>query len=142
MSIAAQNKFLRNRVFDDFRDVPPTMWRWRYFTPSELKCKGTNSLMVHPASLDKLDLLRERLGYPLYATSAFRSDLHNRRVGGAKKSEHLKAKAFDIQMHNVPDRAEFEDEARAVGFTGFGFYPQYNFIHIDTGRAREWGRRW
>ena len=32
--------------------------------------------------------------------------------------------------------------ARAVGFTGFGFYQKNNFMHIDTGPAREWGVRW
>ena len=28
-----------------------------------------------------------------------------------------------------------------VGFTGFGFYPRQNFMHIDIGRARQWGER-
>jgi hypothetical protein len=37
------------------------------------------------------------------------------------------------------DPARFEREARAVGFTGFGYYPAQGFMHIDTGTPRVWG---
>jgi hypothetical protein len=42
------------------------------------------------------------------------------------------------------DPAVFEAAARKVGFTGFGFYPPKagNFIHLDIGPPREWGKRW
>ncbi len=74
-------------------------------------------------------------------TSAYRSPVHNKKVGGTKNSMHLQAKAFDVQMAGH-DPTQFEAAAREVGFTGFGFYKESNFIHIDTGRAREWGIRW
>jgi hypothetical protein len=51
---------------------------------------------------------------------------------------HLQGAAFDISMANH-DPESFEAAARAVGFTGFGFYPRQNFMHIDIGRARQWG---
>lgn len=40
------------------------------------------------------------------------------------------------------DPAVFERAAREVGFTGFGFYKENNFIHIDTGPKRTWHARW
>ncbi len=51
---------------------------------------------------------------------------------------HLQGAAFDISMANH-DPERFEAAARAIGFTGFGFYPRQNFMHIDIGRARQWG---
>ncbi|MFT4962529.1 MAG: zinc D-Ala-D-Ala carboxypeptidase [Paracoccaceae bacterium] len=70
--------------------------------------------------------------------SAYRSPSYNRQVGGAKHSMHLQSAAFDISMANL-DPATLEAAARAVGFTGFGFYPRQNFMHTDIGRARQWG---
>lgn len=51
---------------------------------------------------------------------------------------HLQGAAFDISMTNH-DPESFEAAARAVGFTGFGFYPRQDFMHVDIGRARQWG---
>jgi len=92
--------------------------------------------------LDKLQALRTMLGQTLILTSAYRSLAHNRSVGGATSSQHMLAKAFDIQMTNL-DPAVFERAARAVGFTSFGFYQRNNFIHIDTRSVpATWGERW
>ena len=74
-------------------------------------------------------------------TSAYRSPAHNKRVGGAKNSRHMQGDAFDVMMTNH-DPHEFEAVARAVGFTGFGYYPKSGFLHIDTGPERYWGKPW
>ena len=79
----------------------------------------------------------------MIVTSAYRSPAHNAAIGGAARSRHVEGDAFDISMINHHPTA-FEMAARAAGFTGFGFYPpaKGNFIHIDLGPAREWGKRW
>jgi hypothetical protein len=100
--------------------------------------KGDGKLLIDPGSMDKLQALRTKLGVPLIVVSAYRSPEHNAAVGGAKGSYHMQAKAFDIVMANHDPHA-FEREARAVGFTGFGYYPKQGFMHIDTGPARAWG---
>jgi uncharacterized protein YcbK (DUF882 family) len=130
-----------NREYNSYKDYPKDEWRWANFSPRELRSKGDGKLMVDPDSLDKLQNLRDILGVPMRVTSSYRSPAHNKRVGGAKHSMHLKAKAFDVQMEGH-DLAEFVTQAKRVGFTGFGYYPQHNFIHIDTGRPRSWGKRW
>lgn len=125
-------------LYRSWRDFPPDQWRWPSFSPAELACRGTGQLLIDEPALDKLQALREFLGKPMIVQSAYRSPEHNRRVGGAKHSQHLYARAFDISMANH-DPAIFEEAARAVGFTGFGYYVKQNFMHIDTGPARQWG---
>ena len=121
-------------------DFPRGGWRWPNFRPEEMACKD-GSILIHPPSLDKLQRLRARIGKPMVINSAFRSGAYNRRVGGAAGSLHLAARAYDVRMAGH-DPHEVERLARACGFTGFGFYPDQGFLHIDTGPAREWGTRW
>ncbi len=125
-------------LYRSWRDFPPAEWRWPDFSPAEMACRGTGQLLIDEVALDRLQALRDRIGKPMIVQSAYRSPEHNKRVGGAKRSQHLFARAFDISMSNHDPEA-FEQEARAVGFTGFGYYPKQNFMHIDIGPARSWG---
>jgi zinc D-Ala-D-Ala carboxypeptidase len=115
-------------------------WPYKNFSPAELASKGDGSLRLNKGAMAKLVNLRVALGRPMLITSAYRDPAHNRRVGGATHSMHLEGKAFDVRMENH-DPAEFEAVARTVGFTGFGYYPQHGFMHIDTGPERSWGTK-
>lgn len=130
------------KIYKNYKDYPIEKWRWPNFSPAEMASKGDGELGIDEAAMDKLQALRDVLGKPLIINSAYRSAAHNRKVNGAPASEHLKGRAFDVSMVNQnPDM--FEQAARHVGFTGFGFYPEANnnFIHIDTGPPRKWGTR-
>jgi len=129
---------MTTQYFADWRNVPETLWRWKNFSPEEIACRGDGTIRIDEAALDRLQALRDRLSVPLIVHSAYRSPDYNRQVGGVTHSMHLQGAAFDISMANH-DPDTFEDAARAVGFTGFGYYPRQNFMHIDTGRARQWG---
>ena len=129
---------MTTNYYSDWHDVPKSRWRWPNFSPEEIACRGDGKIQINEAALDKLQALRDQLGVPLIVHSAYRSPDYNRQVGGAKQSMHLQGAAFDISMANH-DPESFETEARAVGFTGFGFYPRQNFMHVDIGRARHWG---
>ncbi len=129
---------MTNTFYDHWHDVPDTAWRWPNFSAQEIACRGDGEIRINAAALDRLQALRDRLATPLIVHSAYRSPDYNRRVGGAKHSMHLQGAAFDISMANH-DPVAFEAAARAVGFTGFGFYPRQNFMHVDIGRARQWG---
>jgi len=122
---------------DDFPD-----WRWKNFTPQEMKSKGPKgTLALDPAAMDLLQDLRDRIGKPFHIVSAYRSPEHNKAVGGAKRSFHMNGVAFDISMRNH-DPHEFRDIAEEMGFDGIGTYPpaRGNFIHIDTrGYRARWG---
>jgi zinc D-Ala-D-Ala carboxypeptidase len=126
------------KQYTHWSKVPKSAWRWKSFSPQEIACKGTGSLAINEDALDKLQALRDKLGRPILLTSAYRSAEHNKRVGGAKNSQHMLGIAFDVRMENQ-DPQKFEAAARAVGFTGFGYYPKQGFMHIDTGAKRSWG---
>jgi zinc D-Ala-D-Ala carboxypeptidase len=125
--------------YSDWKMVPANTWRWPSFSPREIACKGTGSILINEDALDKLQALRNRIGKPLVLTSAYRSPSHNKRVGGAKNSQHMQGNAFDVRMDNH-DPHEFEAAARSVGFTGIGYYPKSGFMHIDLGPDRTWGK--
>jgi zinc D-Ala-D-Ala carboxypeptidase len=124
--------------YADWRDVPKSHWRWPNFKPKEIACRGDGKIRINGPALDRLQALRDKLGAPLIVHSAYRSPAYNLKIGGAKQSMHLQGAAFDISMANH-DPESFEKAARSIGFTGFGFYPRQNFMHIDIGRARQWG---
>lgn len=130
------------KEYAHYNDYSMNEWRWPNFTPREMRCKGDGKLMINKDAMDKLQRLRLVLNKPLRITSAYRSPTYNATLdGAATNSMHLKARAFDVIMSGH-DPAQFEAAARECGFTGFGFYEDSGFIHIDTGRAREWGNRW
>jgi zinc D-Ala-D-Ala carboxypeptidase len=125
-------------LYQHWRDVPKDKWRWKNFSPREIACKGTGQLLVDEVALDKLQQLRDMLEIPITLVSAYRSPEHNRKVGGAKNSYHMKGCAFDISMVNQ-DPMVFEIAAKEVGFRGIGYYPKQGFLHIDLGPSRTWG---
>lgn len=127
--------------YDHFSKVPKGAWPWKHFSPRELACKGTGRIKIHKPTMNKLEVVRRILGVPMYITSAYRSPSHNAAVGGAKNSQHLQGRAFDVRLDNINPH-NLEAAARQAGFSGFGFYRSQNFIHIDTGPDRSWGKRW
>lgn len=55
----------------------------------------------------------------------------------AKKSQHVLGTAMDIRIPGVPLEL-LRKTALAYKAGGVGYYPQNDFIHIDTGRPRQW----
>jgi uncharacterized protein YcbK (DUF882 family) len=103
----------------------------RHFKPREFRSKDGLSGMPQIKAMLALDELRERFGHPLKIVSAYRSPEHNKAVGGATNSYHLKGLAFDISTEgwNEGDKLEFVVRAHQHQFMGFGFYD--TFLHID-----------
>ncbi|MEM9050292.1 MAG: D-Ala-D-Ala carboxypeptidase family metallohydrolase [Pseudomonadota bacterium] len=126
------------QIYASWRDYPTADWRWPDFQPEEMACRGTGALAINETAMDRLQALRDEIGKPFIIQSAFRSEEHNRAVGGAKNSQHLLAKAFDISMKGHAPHA-FERAAKRHGFRGIGIYPRSGFMHIDTrDRAARW----
>jgi uncharacterized protein YcbK (DUF882 family) len=110
------------------------------FSRQEFDCKdGTvvpNHLMVNLQKLaENLQVLRDYLGVPVQVTgSGYRTPTHNKRVGGAKNSLHLEAKAADINAKGLTPRQLYDviEKLIAQGKMkqgGLGLYP--TFVHYD-----------
>lgn len=110
--------------------------RWPNFTQQELSCRcGCGTFICEEDSLDRLQALRNALGKPVVVRSASRCEKHNAAEGGARHSQHLLGKAFDIETEGH-DPAVMFHEAERAGFHGFGL--GRDFLHVDTGPARRW----
>jgi zinc D-Ala-D-Ala carboxypeptidase len=108
--------------------------RWPNFSPLEIACRREGEAYLDHVFLDVLQKLRRLIGKPIRLNSAHRSRVHNRMVGGALNSEHLRI-AVDISLHNH-DPANLIGAAKNAGFTTFGFYK--TFLHCDLRPGRRW----
>jgi uncharacterized protein YcbK (DUF882 family) len=89
-------------------------------------------------------LLRPPRGQaPYLVISGYRApatNLHLQRTRGggvATRSLHMEGRAVDVRLPGVP-LAELRDAALSLRAGGVGYYPQQQFVHLDTGRVRAW----
>ena len=91
----------------------------------------------------KVKLLRvaTRMGRELTVNSGYRSPEYNRRIGGAKRSQHMSGYAIDVSMagFSSDDIRKFIRLASQEGFMGMSYYSGSNFTHVDIGGRRTWG---
>jgi uncharacterized protein YcbK (DUF882 family) len=58
-------------------------------------------------------------------------------TGVAENSLHIEGRAIDVRLTSAKTSA-LRDAAIVLARGGVGYYPQSNFVHIDTGRVRTW----
>ncbi|MGM3160101.1 YcbK family protein [Dickeya undicola] len=99
---------------------------------------------IDPALFDQLYRLQVMLGSakPVQLISGYRSystneDLRSHSKGVAKQSYHTQGKAMDFHIEGV-QLANIRKAAMKMRAGGVGYYPQSNFVHIDTGAVRTW----
>jgi uncharacterized protein YcbK (DUF882 family) len=99
---------------------------------------------MDPQLLDLLFTLHNQLGSnaPFEIISGYRSPetnrwLRTRSNGVAKNSLHMAGRAIDIRLPGCQLKA-LRHAAVSLKKGGVGYYPQSNFVHVDTGRPRYW----
>jgi uncharacterized protein YcbK (DUF882 family) len=102
---------------------------------------------VHPIDPDLLDLLTDLhdetgSSAPFGVICGYRSPATNKMLAGrsakvSPKSLHLQGKAIDIRLSDVP-LERLRGIAIKMRRGGVGYYPESNFVHVDTGRVRTW----
>lgn len=129
-----------------------TYWAEGQYQPDELKAinhvlRDHRTGDMHDMDnnlIEMLNLLHHKMNgkQPFHVISGYRSPktnamLRNNSNGVAKKSLHMQGKAIDIRL---PGRQLSELRKTALGMKvgGVGFYPGSDFIHVDTGRVRQW----
>ena len=92
---------------------------------------------------ENLQAFRDAVGKPVVINSAYRTERYNRMVGGASRSQHLKAKAADITVpgmtpKEVADKIEELIKEGVMKQGGLGRYK--TFTHYDIrGYIARWG---
>jgi uncharacterized protein YcbK (DUF882 family) len=57
--------------------------------------------------------------------------------GVAQRSLHMEGRAMDVRLQGVETR-ELRQAALGLQAGGVGYYPDSDFVHVDTGRVRTW----
>ena len=78
----------------------------------------------------------------LHVISGYRSPESNQKLaaasnGVAKHSMHMEGKAIDVRLPGLA-LANLHKAALNAGGGGVGYYPDSQFVHLDTGRRRSW----
>ncbi|MDJ0807347.1 MAG: DUF882 domain-containing protein [Gammaproteobacteria bacterium] len=96
------------------------------------------------ALMDLLYSLQNRLDRQgeFQIISGYRSPKTNKMLrsqssGVAKKSLHMQGRAIDIRLSGT-ELKHLRRAAIDLKLGGVGYYPKSNFIHVDTGRVRNW----
>lgn len=94
--------------------------------------------------LDTLTLLYDHFGrrghYELisgYRSPRTNAALRHVTTGVAKNSLHMDGRAADVRLVGTPTD-KLRDAALALARGGVGYYPDSNFVHVDTGAVRSW----
>ena len=117
------------------------------FSLSEFRCKdGTDvpeDLMENVTLLcENLQVFRDYIGKPVRVISGYRSPKYNRRIGGARRSQHMQAKAADIKVKGMKPSEVKEIIVQLIKEGkmmkgGIGLYT--TFTHYDVrGRNARW----
>jgi uncharacterized protein YcbK (DUF882 family) len=99
---------------------------------------------IDPGLFDALHAIGDKLETraPFQVISGYRSPktnamLHERSSGVATNSQHTVGKAIDVRVPGV-ELSNLRNAALSLSAGGVGFYPVSNFVHVDTGRVRQW----
>ena len=123
--------------YEQWTDVPADAWRWPHFTPREMACRRSGSLLMASEFMDALEALRVAVNRPLPVTSGYRDPEHNALVSTTGKTgPHTTGLAADIAISGEDAFILLSAAVRAGTFTGIGLnqrgpYPG-RFIHLDT----------
>ncbi len=94
-----------------------------------------------PRLLSLLKKVERRFGRSPVVTSGYRSTRYNRKVRGARNSQHTFCRAADIQVKGVSKWTLARYLRTLPGRGGVGTYCHTKSVHIDVGSKRDWNRK-
>lgn len=112
----------------------------KHFKQKELACHCCGTNKATPELLDLLEAIREKVGEPVFVTSAYRCEKHNAKCGGKPRSQHLLGNAADIHIKSKSPKqlAAFLEKNFKIG--GMGIYG--TFVHVDCRKYSGKPIRW
>jgi uncharacterized protein YcbK (DUF882 family) len=95
---------------------------------------------MDPKLLEMIDEVREIYGKPIRINSGYRTEAHNRKVGGVDSSSHIKGLAIDVSCTKSDDRFKMLTALIEVGFNRIGVAG--SFIHVDIDKDKSQNVIW
>lgn len=109
------------------------------FTVKEFACSdGTDTVFISLALVNLLQKIRDHFGKAVIINSAYRTEAHNKAIGGATYSQHKYGLAADIRINGVTPKAIAAYVETLMPLSGgIGIYK--SFTHVDVRRVKS---RW
>ena len=111
---------------------------WKNFKLEEFACKHCGKNEINHKLIDKLQLLRDDLGFPLVISSGYICPEHPIEAKKSKPVTHAEGIAVDIAVSHEK-ALEVLYKGIAHGFKGIGVNQKGNgrFIHLDIGEMED-----
>lgn len=108
------------------------------FDESEFSCRcGCGFNIVSPELIAVLERLRNHFNSPVIINSGCRCQEYNRKIGGARESQHVQGTAADIVvMFKTPALVADYLEYQYPDKHGVGRYNRFTHIDVRTIRSR------
>jgi uncharacterized protein YcbK (DUF882 family) len=118
-ALAEINRYLRDFRTDQVHDIDVTL---------------LDALHALYTAFDERGNFEVISGYRSPRTNAA---LRHATTGVAENSLHIQGRAIDVRLTSAKTAA-LRDAALALKSGGVGYYPESNFVHVDTGKVRSW----
>jgi len=118
-ALAELNHFLRDFRTDDAVNMDPAVFDILY------------DIQIASGSVGTYQIISA------YRSPATNEMLRGNSNGVARNSQHLLGRAIDVRLTDL-DTAELRDVALSLQRGGVGYYSKSDFVHVDTGRVRQW----
>ncbi len=123
-------------IKDGMREVNYFMRDWRQDSATNM---DTRTIDIMAAAHNTLNTSEPYLLLSGYRTAKTNAMLRARSGGVAKKSLHMKGQAADLRLKSR-SVSQIAQAAAACRAGGVGRYSSSNFVHMDCGQVRTWGR--
>ncbi|QFU08564.1 Peptidase M15 [Rhodobacteraceae bacterium THAF1] len=125
-----------NYIKDALAEVHHFMRDWRN---NKVSAIDTRTIDIMAASHNLMDTAEPYMLISGYRSPETNNMLRARSSGVAKNSRHLRGEAADLSMKSRSVNQMYR-AASACAAGGVGRYSSSNFVHMDCGPVRSWGR--
>ncbi len=123
-------------IKDSLKQINHFMRDWR---TDDLKMIDTRTVDVMAAAHNLMDIKEPYMLLSGYRSPATNAMLRSKSRGVAKNSLHMKGQAADLRLSSR-SVGQMARAAQACRGGGVGRYSRSNFVHMDCGPVRNWGR--
>lgn len=123
-------------IGEALREVNHFMRDWRNSQTIEIDSRNVDIMAAAHNLMESSQPYQLLSGYRSPATNAM---LRSQSSGVARNSLHMRGQAADLRLSDRSVR-QMARAAQSCGAGGVGSYSGSNFVHMDCGPVRSWGR--